>query len=203
MTREAPRRRRCARERAPPRARAAHRTAGHHDHDLWLGGRDALVVELLGRLAREAEDILTACQLDQLRRPVAGNEHRVEPLERGDARVARLAHRDPNAIDAPRDQCDERDALIAPPVASAIVRTSPRVSRAYADRVRSRAGARQLAASSRTSSTDTAHTGHSSCVTISSARARAGPHDRARRSTHRSSRARGPWRRFRPSSCAD
>ena len=60
--------------------------ARHHDHDVGLHGGDLFPRPLLGLLAGEAEHVLAAGELDQLRRPVPGGERRVEPLERHHAR---------------------------------------------------------------------------------------------------------------------
>ena len=61
--------------------------ARHHDHDVRRGGRDHLPAVLLRVLAGEAEHVLAAGVLDQLRRPMAGGVGRVEPLERDHARA--------------------------------------------------------------------------------------------------------------------
>ena len=66
--------------------------ARHHDDDLGPGGLDLLPRAPLGVLSRHAEHVDPARVLDHLRRPVAGDVDRVEPLERGDAdRLARPA----------------------------------------------------------------------------------------------------------------
>jgi hypothetical protein len=49
-------------------------------------------------LAGEAENVDAAGQLDDLRRPVAGDEHRVEPLEGDGGDALGAAHRDPQRL---------------------------------------------------------------------------------------------------------
>ena len=70
------------------------------DDDLGLGGLQELPLQLLGVLAGEAEQVGPAGHVDQLRRPVAGDEDRVEPLDRDHAAPARALERDPHAVDA-------------------------------------------------------------------------------------------------------
>ena len=103
--------------------------ARHGDDDLGLGGGDRLPRRLLGVLAGEAEDVLAAGHLDELRRPVAGDEDRVEPLERRHARARRAAHGDAaRASTRSRVRATSIERRLRAPVACAIVRTSPIVS---------------------------------------------------------------------------
>ena len=103
--------------------------AGHHDHDLRLGGRARASQETVceGSPA-SAEHVLAAGQLDQLRRPVARHVHGVEPLERRHARAGRprTASRDP--LDPLLGVAHERDALRAVARGLGERRTSPSVS---------------------------------------------------------------------------
>jgi hypothetical protein len=64
-------------------------------------------------LARQAEHVEAAGVLDQLRRPVAGDEHGVEPLERGDPHRLGRAHGEADAVDPGRGVLDEVDARVA------------------------------------------------------------------------------------------
>ncbi len=87
--------------------------ARHHDDELRARGEHGIPRDDLGALAGEAEHILAAGQLDHLRGPVAGDEDRVEPLERDDARARLLAHGELDAVDARGDIGDQLDAALA------------------------------------------------------------------------------------------
>ena len=63
--------------------------------------------------AGQAEDILAAGQLDQLGCPVAGDEHRVQPLQRGHARPRGRAHGELDPVDPRGDLSHQLDALLA------------------------------------------------------------------------------------------
>ena len=103
--------------------------ARHHDDDLRLGRRDLLPVDLDRRLGRLAEQVHPAGVLDQLRRPVPGDEQRVEPLERSDAAAAaRRAPRGARGRSARRRARPARSPSSRRPVACAIVRTSASAS---------------------------------------------------------------------------
>ena len=88
--------------------------ARHADDDLGLGGGDHLPGRVSRVLAGEAEHVLAARHLDELRRPVAGDEDRVEPLQRRHARArraprtARRTRVDPRAL--PGDEVQRRVA---------------------------------------------------------------------------------------------
>ena len=84
--------------------------ARHHDHDLRLRGPHLVPRSLLRVLAGPAEHVEPARVLDQLRRPVAGDEHRVEPLERSDRHRLGGAHREPHAVDPRRRVAHQIDA---------------------------------------------------------------------------------------------
>jgi hypothetical protein len=89
--------------------------ARHADHDARLGRRDGLPRRLLGVLARKAEDVHPACQLDDLRRPVPGDEDRVEPLDCHDRDALGAADGDADRVDAgalARDQLERRVARV-------------------------------------------------------------------------------------------
>ena len=77
-------------------------------------------------LAGEAEHVGAAGELDELRRPVPGDEHRVQPLERGDGRprsASRTASR--TASMRARWRVTRSSAASRAPVAWATVRMSP------------------------------------------------------------------------------
>ena len=61
-------------------------------------------------LAGQAEHVDAAGVLDQLRGPVAGDEDRVEPLERGDPHRLLRAHGEAHLVDPARGVLDEVDA---------------------------------------------------------------------------------------------
>jgi len=63
--------------------------------------------------AQATEHVIAAGQLDQLRRPVSGNEHRIEPLQGRDAWAWPIAHGELHAVHARGDLRDERDAGVA------------------------------------------------------------------------------------------
>ena len=81
--------------------------ARHDDDDVGLRRRDELQRRLLRRLAGQAGHVLAARHLDELRRPVPGDEDRVQPLERHDARAPRSAHREADDVRAPGGAGDE------------------------------------------------------------------------------------------------
>ncbi len=83
--------------------------ARHADDDVRPRGRDLLPRAGLRVLAGQAEEVDPAGVLDQLRRPVAGHEDGVEPLERGDGDRRRVAHREPHAVDPRRRGGDQVD----------------------------------------------------------------------------------------------
>ena len=57
--------------------------ARHHDHDLRLGRRERLPARAPAEARRRSPSTSSPPgELDQLRRPVTGHEHRVQPLER-------------------------------------------------------------------------------------------------------------------------
>ena len=62
--------------------------ARRHDHDVRAGGRDVVPGDADRLLARGAEHVGAAGELDHLGDPVAGGVRRVGPLEHGDARAA-------------------------------------------------------------------------------------------------------------------
>ena len=84
--------------------------ARHDDHDLGLRGAHVVPRALRGVLAGQAEHVEAAGVLDQLRRPVAGHEHRVQPLERGDADGLGGAHGQAHAVDPRGGVLHERHA---------------------------------------------------------------------------------------------
>ena len=88
--------------------------AGHDDHHLGLGRGDGLPVELLGVLAGQAEQVRAAGILDELRRPVTGDEQRIEPLERRHGTAARPADGEADTVDTPGAARDQRHRLVAP-----------------------------------------------------------------------------------------
>ena len=69
-------------------------------------------LSLLGLLAGEAEHVLAARVLDQLRRPVAGRVGRVEPFERDHARAPGAAHRQADAVDPLGGLADQVDGRV-------------------------------------------------------------------------------------------
>ena len=141
--------------RAPRRARAARRSRTASRPRPPARPRRALPGDHLRGLARQAEHVLAAGELDQLRRPVAGDVDRVEPLERAPragAAAPRTASftRSMRAATS-RDQLDAlRRAGRSPRRACARRRASRRAS---SGRARSRAGCEgSSSASSATSS---------------------------------------------------
>ena len=66
----------------------------------------------LRALAGQPEEVDAARVLDQLRRPVAADEDRVEPLQRGDRDRRRVAHREPHAVDPAGGVGDQFDARV-------------------------------------------------------------------------------------------
>jgi hypothetical protein len=90
-------------------------SARHADDDLGLRGRHRLPGRLLGMLAGEAEHVDAPGQLDQLRRPVAGGEHRIQPLDRGDRRARGALDGRADAVDARPLARDEVQRGVARP----------------------------------------------------------------------------------------
>ena len=146
--------------------------ARHHDDDLGPRRGDLLPRALLGVLARQAEQVDAAGVLDQLRHPVAGDEDRVEPLERGDAhrraRRARRAARGRSARPRPATRSTPASLASVGLRRACARRRAPR--RACAGRARSPAGAGSMPLGDRRARrrTETAQTAHSACVTIRS-----------------------------------
>ena len=89
--------------------------ARHHHHDLRARRVDRLPRRLLRVLAREAEDVAPAGQLDQLRRPVPGDEDGVQPLERGHRHPICVLDRDAHPVDPGALAADEVQRRIARP----------------------------------------------------------------------------------------
>ncbi len=88
--------------------------ARHGHDDVGLGGHDLGPRALLGVLTGQAEHVLAAGVVDELRRPVPGGVHRVQPFERGDAHRLGLPHGQPHAVDPAGRAGHELDALVAP-----------------------------------------------------------------------------------------
>ena len=82
-------------------------SAGHDDHQVGLRGGVPLPGLLLRLLTDEAEHILAAGVVDQLRGPVAGDIGRIEPLERDHPRSPRAPHGQPDPIDSGRGLTDQ------------------------------------------------------------------------------------------------
>lgn len=88
--------------------------ARHRDDHVGRGRRDLLPGALLRALAGQAEHVLAARVVDQLRRPVAGGEHRIQPLERRDARAPLHAGRGlADGVDAGGQLRDQPRARLA------------------------------------------------------------------------------------------
>ena len=147
--------------------------ARHHDDHLGLARpRPRSQVARARALAGEAQHVLAARVLDQLRHPVARDEQRVEPLERGDARAGLgVAHREAHAVDA----VGAGPARASTPsssrsVAAASVRTSPSTSPSVPGSSEMHLGLGRHAAPRRRARrrTDTAQTAQSAWVTIRS-----------------------------------
>ena len=85
----------------------------HSRDDLRLRRCDGAPGRLLGVLAGKAEHVDAAGELDQLRRPVARGEDRVEPLDRSDHRPLGTLHRHAHAIDASALAGDEVERGVA------------------------------------------------------------------------------------------
>ena len=75
--------------------------ARHHDDHLRLGRGDLSQSIVCDGSPAQPEEVLASGVLDQLRRPVTGDEDRVEPLERGDRAAPRCRARRAHAVDAP------------------------------------------------------------------------------------------------------
>ena len=153
-------------------------------------------------LAGQAEHVLAAGQLDHLRHPVAADEHRVEPLERGHARPARRPPRRRSTVvdraRRPRPRAARRPRRRPRPRPGAARRPAPR--RASTGRARSPRGwVGSRSATARTSSKETAQTSHTAWVTIrSDVELRERAPRRARRAPRRGWCARARRRRSRP-----
>ena len=86
--------------------------AWHHHHDLRSAGAHGLPGHDDRVFAGKTEDILATGQLDQLGRPVAGHEYRVQPLQGGYARPRGLAHGELDPVDARGDLSQQINALL-------------------------------------------------------------------------------------------
>ena len=117
--------------------------AGHHHHDLRLRRRRRASQLTVSRgFAGQPEHVLAAGELDQLRRPVAGDEHGIEPLERGHTRAAlRRARRAARGRSAPAVRATSSTPCVAAPGRLRRACARRRASRrASSGRARSRAG---------------------------------------------------------------
>src|SRR5262245_64536043 len=99
-------------ERLLKRARCIVAT-GHRHHELWLARRYFLPRQNLRVLARQAQQVLAARELDPLWRPVARNVERVEPLQGADSPPRSPPDREPHTVDPPRRASDQ----LTPPLA--------------------------------------------------------------------------------------
>jgi hypothetical protein len=86
--------------------------ARRDDHDFRPGRGDLRPGALLGRLARQPEQVHATGVLDQLRHPVPADEHRVQPLEHRHTHGRRATDGDPDAVDARGDGVDEVHARV-------------------------------------------------------------------------------------------